>query len=438
VGPDDIALDEEGNLLVLDAGRIKVYAPDGRFLRFDEKAKFPADPPVPQALKAVTRGERSLCFPHMLRVDSKGRLYVVNQGMGNGKPFIVSDVEGKSFSAPKIFPYAWRSSQGYTCVDADDNWYVAAIGKDQPAQVWKFSPSGEKLRFGESDALTVVDADRDIKGLHVAANGDIYVVVTTNKWKATGEVRKSVKFGDLTARGKNTHQTWVNVYGPDGQLKQERLVNSVGINDVAVDGEGNLFVIDGTMWHGAQMMGTAKGRLRGGRRAWPFKYLSPAQARLDPKTQWNKRFSLLSRLLAFAPDGGAIDGVDGAEQLWGYAGVSGVSPWNCGRECPAAQICLDADGRVWVPDSFMYEIKAIDRAGNLIARVGAYGNAECKGAGGDRKLEGTNVVVDPEIPLARPAGIAVWKDFLFISDMMAHRVMRCRLEYTDRREAAIR
>ena len=256
VGPDDIAVDEEGNLLVLDGRRVKVYAPDGAFLRFDGKAEFPADPPVPEALQGVTRGERPLCFPHMLRVDSKGRLYVVNQGMSMGKPFIVSDVDGKSFSAPDVFPYGWRSSMSYSCVDADDNWYVAAVSKRE-AQVWKFSSTGEKLKFGESDALTV-GSDKEIKGLYVARNGDIYIVVATNKWKATREVRKSVKFGDLAARGEKAHQTWVNVYGPDGKLKRERVVRSVGINDVAVDGQGNIFVIDGTMWHGAQMMTTAK------------------------------------------------------------------------------------------------------------------------------------------------------------------------------------
>ena len=129
--------------------------------------------------------------------------------------------------------------------------------------------------------------------------------------------------------------------------------------------------------------------------------------------------------------------MDGKEQLWGYAGVSGVSPWNCGNECPAAQICLDASGRLWVPDSFMYEVKAIDRAGNLIAHVGAYGNADCQGGGGDRKLEGTDVIVDPEIPLARPSGVAVWRDYLLISDMLTHRVLRCKIEYENRHEIAL-
>jgi len=54
------------------------------------------------------------------------------------------------------------------------------------------------------------------------------------------------------------------------------------------------------------------------------------------------------------------------------------------------------------------------------------------------RIAGTNIIIDPEIPLARPQGMAVWKDYLFISDMYAHRVVRCRLEYAENREVAIR
>ena len=50
-------------------------------------------------------------------------------------------------------------------------------------------------------------------------------------------------------------------------------------------------------------------------------------------------------------------------------------------------------------------------------------------SGGDRVIPGTKVVCDPEVPLARPAGVAVWRDRLFISDMYAHRIVRCRLDY---------
>ena len=192
------------------------------------------------------------------------------------------------------------------------------------------------------------------------------------------------------------------------------------------------------MWHGAQMAGVATGRRVARKQHWPFDYLSPEQAALDPKTQSNKRYSLLSRLVKFSPEGGVLDDKEDRGQLWSYAGISGVSPWNCDAECPASQICLDPDERLWVPDSFLYCVKAVDKAGNEMLRIGKYGNEDCKGGAGDRRHpQLKNVVVDPEIPLSYPKGIAVHGDYLLISDMYAHRVVRCRLEYENRREIAL-
>ena len=439
-GPDDIAIDEAGDICVLDGERVKVYSKAGEFVREAGRNAFPARQPTPPAVKAAETTPRALCFPRFLQADSSGKLIIMNQGYG--KAALESDMEGKTFE-PVSLPWGHSPYHGYSGFDAEGNWYVAISARRQPQQIWKFTPDGKRAKFGDRDAITL-GQDGDLfalsKGLCVAKSGDIYVVVQTDKWKMkppgqTGGVR----FGDLSARGEQACQTRVDVYGPDGALKKKGIVKSLGINDVALDRAGNIYVIEGTMWHGAQMGGTARGLAIYGKQHWPFPYLTPQQAALAPKTQANKRYSLLSRLVKFRPEGGILDDAGDAAQLWSYAGVSGVSPWNCDAECPASQICIDADERIWVPDSFMYCIKAIDRAGNEIIRVGKYGNEDCKGGGGDRRspdLE--NVVIDPEIPLAYPKGIAVWRDFLFISDMYAHRVLRCRLEFADRKEVAVR
>ena len=174
-----------------------------------------------------------------------------------------------------------------------------------------------------------------------------------------------------------------------------------------------------------------------GGRYWPFPYLSAEEAKLDQETQANKRFSLMGRLLKFPPTGGVLDGNGGPGQLWSHAGVSGLSPWNCGGECFGGQICVDADSRIWVPDTFMYNVKAVDTGGNTLLRVGTYGNEDARGGGGDEVIRETRIVREPEIPLARPSGITVWKDYLFISDQLSHRIVRCRLEYSDSRQAEV-
>ena len=438
-GPDDVALDDEGNLCVLDGDEVKVYDAAGRFVRKAGKDAFPAASPVPKAVSDTEKAPRALVFPHFLKVRADGTLFIMHEG--RDVRVIESDVDGKTFK-PFKQPWACNPYHGYSDFDAQGNWYVAMGVYKKPQQVWKYAPDDTRAKFADRDAISLGEENdpfRLNKGLCVATTGDVYVVTQTNKWSTKPPAQTGgAVFGDLSARGAEVSQTRVDVYGPDGTLKTKGIVRSVGINDVAVDREGNIYVIDGTMWHGAQMAGVAVGRAAYGKKHWPFPYLTPEQAALDPKTQANKRYSLLSRLVKFSPEGGILDDTEGRGQLWSYAGVSGVSPWNCDAECPAAQICLDPDERLWVPDSFLYCVKAVDRAGNEMLRVGKYGNEDCRGGGGDRRHpQLKDVVIDPEVPLSYPKGIAVHDDDLLISDMYAHRVLRCRLEYTDRREIAL-
>jgi len=452
LGPNDITVGTDGSIYILDGAdtnawglitltdrtRVKVYSADGSFMKFLDANQFPK-PPVPDAVTIATKNPRALDHPHFLRVDPAGVLYVANKDAG--KRVIKTDIDGESFEIAIELPYGHDLAHGYHGADRDGNWYVSVRpGSGESNQLWKFSSEGERLKFEGKDAITIAfdeparnsTAAADVKGVYVARNGDVYLVNAVEKWTTPRFLGSDFHYGDLMRRGDQYNATRVDAYDAEGNLKKKNLIRSQGLNDVAVDRDGNIYVIEATMYHGAHQRRYAK---REG--PLPFSYLTEEQSNLDPTTEWNKRFSLTARLMKFSPEGGVMDGEGGKPQLWSYAGVSGLSPQGCGGECHAGQICLDADERIWVPDTFMYCIKAIDKAGNEIIRVGKYGNEDCRSGGGDKKLDGTTMIIDPEIPLARPSGIAVYRDYLLISDMYAHRVLRARLEYTDTKEAAL-
>jgi hypothetical protein len=279
------------------------------------------------------------------------------------------------------------------------------LSSRQKHEIWKLSPEGKRLKLGDRDAITI-DGANELKGICVTRAGDICVAVTGQA--AAALVNQCV--GSVATKGEKYNFSHVDVYRSDGTLKNKDLVRLQGINDVQVDRDGNFYAIDAGTCHGAHK-----------RRA----------AKLD-----NQKFSTYDALMKFAPTGGVRDGEG---HLWSFHGLSGTSSYTCGGECPAGQITIDADNRIWLTDAGMYCVAAVDGAGNLMFRVGAYGNENCRGGGGDRMVPGTKIVKDPEIPLTCPFGTAVWKsDCLLISDMYSHRVVRCRIEYSQTAEVRLR
>jgi hypothetical protein len=349
-------------------------------------------------LRAVDHGDRfevrtiqgmsgtTLTFPRLLHVDRQGRLYIADSSSN----YVQSDGEGRRF---KRFSWYGVGGHGYCATDAAGNWYIP-VSSRQTHEVWKLSAEGQRLKLGDQEAIRL-DNVKELKGICLTPAGDVAVAVTE---PAAPTIVNEV-VGKVAVTGEQYHFSRVDVYGADGKRRKQNLIRLQGINDVQFDRDGNIYAIDAGTCHGAHK-----------RRA----------AMLD-----NRQFSTYDGLLKFAPTGGTRDH---AGHLWTFRGVSGTSSYTCAGECPAGQITIDADNRLWLADAGMYCVTAIDSAGNPMFRIGVYGNEDCRGGGGDRMLPGTAIVQDPEIPLTCPMGTAVWKDdYLLISDMYSHRVVRCRL-----------
>jgi hypothetical protein len=108
--------------------------------------------------------------------------------------------------------------------------------------------------------------------------------------------------------------------------------------------------------------------------------------------------------------------------LWRYPGMglipSSERQWgdpSC--VCISSRLDVDPYGRVFMPDCFRFGVEIIDAAGNRIARVGEYGNADDGG---------------PGIHFVWPACVDYGPDGrLYVSDSVNARLTVIGFEYTD-------
>ncbi len=333
--------------------------------------------------------------PQWTRTDSEGNIYVYDQGR---KMIVKSDIDGNNFK--EFAKVAAGCSDGYFCMDHEGNLYVleAYRGSKGSFRLRKFGPDGKQAKIGGKDALTFTNEENEwmrkgerprfgrLKGVYVAENGDIYIVGAGEKFSAIS-IYKANKKADLTT-------SWVNVYTKDGELKKAKLIQMASPNDIQIGRDG-IYTVEAGM------------PLSPHKRGWARK----------KKTHWTNS----NYLQKFSLDGG-VQGKEG--HLWSHAGVGYVNTMGCSYECAGAQICVDDDDRIWIPEHIVFNVKAVDSAGNLIKRIGTYGNGDCDG---DPKGKNPK----PAIPIAWPSAIARYKDYLLITDRINARIVRCRLEYAE-------
>jgi hypothetical protein len=130
---------------------------------------------------------------------------------------------------------------------------------------------------------------------------------------------------------------------------------------------------------------------------------------------------------------------------WDYAGVAPLHPATGDCVCYNSRFDLDGFDRAWVPMSINFSVNALDANGNVILRVGSYGNPDSRGK--------DSPVVDPKTGLLRPrrAGdptdlkaprelseqigfraprfVAASDEALYVNDTFNQRIARCTLGY---------
>jgi len=270
--------------------------------------------------------------------------------------------------------------------------------------------------------------------------------------------------GDLYVRRSPDHAcvATVDVWGPDGTLKKAALINGAGSGDsgIGVDNRGNVYL--GMNLKPASEPIPPDFAQAVPARAWSY------YRKADRPAPWsylyaNPYFFHMGAIFKFGPEGGQIYGnfspkaqfIDESLALakapadavayksgylawdvkvvgakWRYPGI-GIIPHSFdgftgddGCECLQSQLDADPYGRVYAPSAFYSSVEMVDAAGNRLARIGAYGNADSAGLG--------SKVPQPEIAFAWPTecDYAEADGRLYVSDSVNRRVLVVRFEAT--------
>lgn len=114
------------------------------------------------------------------------------------------------------------------------------------------------------------------------------------------------------------------------------------------------------------------------------------------------------------------DKVIGAE--WIHPGISQLLLAPC--NCENANFDVDEFGRVFFPDTDLFQVRVIDTAGNALVRFGSYGNADSCGPESKDKT-----LAQPEIAFGWLVGVGVTDKYVYCGDSMNRRLLRVKLDY---------
>ncbi len=275
-------------------------------------------------------------------------------------------------------------------VDAAGLLYVRSMGAYagmlyQP--IVRYDRSGAVVPFAAGRRLMVKKTSHGyhMSGFCVDGGGNLWVMEMS---------------GGSSPRGKTEYNV-VNVYGPDGVIRQKEVVSwlSSGAWGIRLGPDGGVYLTEAIRPMGAAAMGVGS-----------LLKFAPSGGRVVPLGEKDG-----AKYEVRLKDGRIVPcRIEGLE--WLYYGVSPVPFGHC--ICASCRFDVDGFGRAFVPDAARYSVKVVDAHGRLAARFGAYGNRD--------SAEGINV---PSIPFLRPNDVAVVGDAVYVYDSGNHRVLRILVSY---------
>jgi hypothetical protein len=228
----------------------------------------------------------------------------------------------------------------------------------------------------------------------------------------------------------------VQVWDRHGKLLRDDAVRGLGVIDgIAIDKSDNLYML------------AAATRMFG--RTRYFDYMTGTLVKVRPESKiLNTKAKIALRHKPNRPPD-TVDGQlgaawwEGAEWFYGGLGFTGKDGSHAagGCACWNARFALDYYARSFAPETQHYSVAVLDSAGNLILRIGQYGNVDDGippvpdrlGAGARRSLGGD------EVALFYPVYLATHTDRrLFITDPGNMRIVSVELNYNTTETVALK
>jgi hypothetical protein len=127
---------------------------------------------------------------------------------------------------------------------------------------------------------------------------------------------------------------------------------------------------------------------------------------------------------------------------WDYPGFGLFKGNSC--NCPKSNLSMDSFERLFVPALHTSTINVLDANGNIVVRIGGYGNADSRGADSpvpdpktgelrprrpDDPDDLKSPLAEPDIAFAHPNFTAVTDEALYVNDRANYRIVRAKLGY---------
>jgi DNA-binding beta-propeller fold protein YncE len=320
-----------------------------------------------------------------------------------------------------------------TAIDAQGNIYC--LGPYASNVLFRYDTAGKPLPFSdgtnkmETGAFRSYGPDLGVRGLTIAPNGDLYFVRSNNSEPGI--------------------QNRVDVFTPDGQVRRRNFIDGMQAGDcgIGVDAAGNVYLGVNVKPKDQPLPTAFAGKaLAQTWEWWRFDRQGPRDVPWA-YTYQNAYLNDLGAVMKFGPGGGAFYGFyvkpqkpttqpvpvvgdvqnapEGAGAVWSanlkneakvvgavwrYGGVGPVPGsdfgWgDPGCVCWNSRLAVDPYGRVFAPNVFRFGVEMLDTNGNLIGRLGRYGNSD-----------------DAGLAFAWPAYIGAAGGKVFVSDPTNRRV----------------